>query len=145
MEMRPDSRQGRLFPQIIPERIKEAREARGFTREAFADGLAVTVTAVGQYEVGQHAPGPEVMATIIALTGQPPAFFTGDRPRRSGEFGVPFWRSLVRMKRPDRLRVARRLEWAADVVAYTERFIDLPRSRCRASSSCPKQEAILRR
>ena len=30
------------------------------------------------------------------------------------------------MKRPDRLRIARRLEWAADVVAYIERFIEMP-------------------
>jgi len=127
MEMRLDSRQARLFPQVIPERIREAREASGFTRETFADVLSVTVQAVGQYEVGQHTPGPEVMAKIIALTAQPPAFFTSDRPRAAGAFGVPFWRSLARMKRPDRLRIARRLEWAADVVSYIERFIELPR------------------
>jgi Zn-dependent peptidase ImmA (M78 family)/transcriptional regulator with XRE-family HTH domain len=126
MEIRPDSRQGRLFPQLIPERLKEAREARGFTRETFADTLGVTPQAVAQYETGQHAPGPDVMPKIIALTGQPPAFFTADRNRAAGEFGVPFWRSMSRMKRPDRLRIARRLEWAGDIVAYIERFIEMP-------------------
>ena len=121
-----DPRQGRLFPQVIPERIKEAREARGFTREAFADLLGVSVQAVAQYEIGQHSPGPEVMPRIIGLTAQPPAFFTADRQRAAEGFGVPFWRSLARMRRPDRLRIARRLEWAADVVSYVERFIELP-------------------
>jgi Zn-dependent peptidase ImmA (M78 family)/DNA-binding XRE family transcriptional regulator len=113
--------------QIIPERIKEAREARGFTREAFAEELGISFQAVGQYEVGQHSPGPEVMTKIINLTGQPPAFFTAERPSIRERFGTPFWRSLARMSRADRQRIARRLEWSADVVAYIERFIELPR------------------
>jgi len=114
------------LPQIIPERIKEAREALGLTREAFAEAISVTPQAVAQYEVGQHAPGSQVMSKIITVTGQPPAFFTAGRPAVRERFGTPFWRSLVRMRRADRLRIARRLEWSADVVAYIERFIELP-------------------
>jgi Zn-dependent peptidase ImmA (M78 family)/transcriptional regulator with XRE-family HTH domain len=124
--MTGDLFRSRDLPQIIPERIKEAREAKGFTREAFADALGITFQAVGQYEVGQHSPGPEVMTKIINLTGQPPAFFSAERPAVRERFGTPFWRSLKRMSRADRLRVARRLEWSADVVAYIERFIELP-------------------
>jgi Zn-dependent peptidase ImmA (M78 family)/DNA-binding XRE family transcriptional regulator len=119
---------GDLFlPRIIPERIKEAREAKGFTREAFADALGITAQAVGQYEVGQHSPGPEIMAKIINMTTQPPVFFTAGRPSIRERFGTPFWRSLVRMRRSDRLRIARRLEWSADIVSYIEKFIELPR------------------
>jgi Zn-dependent peptidase ImmA (M78 family)/transcriptional regulator with XRE-family HTH domain len=119
---------GDLFlPRIIPERIKEAREARGLTREALADALGITAQAVGQYEVGQHSPGAEIMAKIINLTAQPPAFFTADRSSIRERFGTPFWRSLARMNRSDRLRIARRLEWCADIVSYVERFIELPR------------------
>ncbi|OAI44056.1 hypothetical protein AYO42_05365 [Rhizomicrobium sp. SCGC AG-212-E05] len=116
----------RELPQVIGERIKEAREAKGYTREGFADLLGITSQAVGQYEVGQHSPGPEVMRAIINVTGQPPAFFTSDRPRSRGRAGRPNWRSLARMARPERQRVARRLEWAADIVSYIERFIELP-------------------
>lgn len=119
---------GDLFlPRIIPERIKEAREARGYTREAFAENLGITAQAVAQYEVGQHSPGSEIMGKIISLTAQPPAFFTADRPAVREGFGTPYWRSLARMSRADRLRIARRLEWSADIVAYVERFIELPR------------------
>lgn len=113
-------------PRIIPERIREAREARGFTMENFADLLGVTKQAVGQYEIGQSTPSAQVMSNIIALTGQPPAFFTAARSRTSEGFGTPYWRGLKRMNRPDRLRISRRLEWAWDVVNYVERFIDLP-------------------
>jgi Zn-dependent peptidase ImmA (M78 family)/DNA-binding XRE family transcriptional regulator len=118
---------GDLFlPRIIPERIREAREAKGYTREAFAEDLGITAQAVAQYEVGQHSPGPEIMGKIISLTTQPPAFFTADRPAVRERFGTPYWRSLARMSRADRLRIARRLEWSADIVAYVERFIELP-------------------
>ncbi len=113
-------------PRIVPERIREAREGRGYTVERFADELGVSRQSVGQYESGQIKPSAEVMSKIIALTEQPPAFFTVKRARTSEGFGTPFWRGLKRMNRPDRARISRRLEWAWDIVAYIERFIDLP-------------------
>jgi len=101
---------------VVPERIKEAREARGFTREAFAEALGITPQAVAQYEVGQHSPGSEIMANIISITRQPPAFFSAHRPSLRERSGTPYWRSFARMTRSDRLRIARRLEWCADSV-----------------------------
>ncbi|MCK5041583.1 MAG: helix-turn-helix transcriptional regulator, partial [Sphingomonadales bacterium] len=111
---------------IIPERIREAKEARGFTAETFADALGVTRQAVGQYEIGQSAPSAEIMSKIIALTEQPPSFFTTERARNTSSFRRPFWRSLKRMERRHRMRISRRLEWTHDIVQYIEKFIDLP-------------------
>jgi Zn-dependent peptidase ImmA (M78 family)/transcriptional regulator with XRE-family HTH domain len=109
----------------IPSRIKEAREARGFTLESFADALGVTKSAVGQYENGQIGPSGEVMDAIIRLTRQPPAFFT--TPRDEEAQVTPFWRSLKRMQLHNRNRISRRMIWASDVVRYLERFIELPK------------------
>jgi Zn-dependent peptidase ImmA (M78 family)/DNA-binding XRE family transcriptional regulator len=114
-------------PRVVPERIREAREARGLTVERLAELLDVTRQAVGQYEAGQITPSAEVMSKIIGTTAQPPAFFTAKRSRNADGFGTPFWRGLKRMNRPDRLRISRRLEWSWDIVAYIERFIDLPK------------------
>jgi transcriptional regulator with XRE-family HTH domain len=75
---RPDGAAG---PRIIPERIREAREAAGLTMEQFAEKLGVSKQAVGQYEVGQITPGAPAMSSIIAITGQPPSFFTAVRAR----------------------------------------------------------------
>lgn len=110
---------------LIPERIKEAREARGLTLEAFAEALGVTRQAVAQYENGQIAPSGDVLGTIIARTAQPLSFFTS-APTRAGEIKAPFWRSLKRMEQHHRRRIARRLQWAADICALVERFVDLP-------------------
>jgi Zn-dependent peptidase ImmA (M78 family)/DNA-binding XRE family transcriptional regulator len=111
---------------IVPERIREAREGAGLTAESFAERLDVTRQAVGQYESGKITPSPEVMSRIIAVTEQPPAFFTGARQRKSDGFGTPFWRGLKRMNVSDRLRISRRLEWAHDIVLFIEKFLVLP-------------------
>lgn len=111
-------------PRLIPARIKEAREARGYTLEGFAEELDVTKSAVAQYESGQISPSGEVMSRIIRLTEQPPSFFTA--PITISENGTPFWRNLKRMEARHRKRVRRRLTWAREVVEYLDRFIDLP-------------------
>jgi Zn-dependent peptidase ImmA (M78 family) len=66
------------------------------------------------------------MSKIVSITAQAPAFFTTERHRDLKHRGAPFWRGLVRMKRPDRLRIQSRLDWAADIVHYLERFMELP-------------------
>lgn len=115
----------RPLPKPMPERIKEAREARGFTLEAFADALGVSRQAVAQYETGIIAPSGEAMSKIITLTEQPLSFFTS-APARTGELTTAFWRSLKRMGQHHRRRIVRRLQWASDITSLVERFVDLP-------------------
>ena len=109
----------------IPERIREAREARGFTLEHFAELLDVSRQSVAQYETGQTSPGGDVMAKIVAATAQPPIFFV-TQPIRSGQTIMPFWRRLKRMELHSRRRITRRLEWGADIATFIEQFIHLP-------------------
>lgn len=115
----------RNLSKIIPERIREAREARGLQLEAFAELLGVTKQAVAQYESGLSTPGGEVIGKIIAHTAQPPSFFVTLRQRAASGIS-PFWRGLKRMEQHHRKRIARRLEWSHDITAYLEGFIELP-------------------
>lgn len=110
----------------IPERIKEAREARGFSGELFAEMIGVSRQAVAQFETGQASPRGETLSRIIAATGQPISFFT-NIPVRAGEPRSPFFRSLKRMEQHHRRRIVRRMQWAGDICSLVERFIDLPR------------------
>jgi len=109
----------------IPERIKEAREARGYTLEAFALALGKSRQAVAQFETGQSSPSGETLSSIVALTQQPLAFFVSTPPR-PGNAGTIFWRSLKRMEQHHRKRIAKRLQWAADVATMVDEFIELP-------------------
>ncbi len=109
----------------IPERIKEAREARGFKLDAFAEALDKSRQAVAQFETGQISPSGETLSSIVALTEQPLAFFVS-MPPRPGNAGTIFWRSLKRMEQHHRKRIARRLQWAADTTAMVDEYIELP-------------------
>ncbi|MGH6817311.1 MAG: ImmA/IrrE family metallo-endopeptidase [Methylovirgula sp.] len=120
-----DSTHKRNLSRPLPERIREAREARGLQLEPFAEMLDVTKQAVARYESGLASPGGETMRRIIAETHQPPVFFITPR-KRSASGITPFWRSLKRMEQHHRKRISRRLEWASDVVGYLEQFIHLP-------------------
>lgn len=109
----------------IPERIREAREARGLSGETLAEAIGVSRQAVAQFETGQASPAGETMSRIIGITGQPISFFT-TLPPRAGEPRSPFFRSLKRMEQHHRRRIVRRMQWAGDIGALIERFIDLP-------------------
>jgi Zn-dependent peptidase ImmA (M78 family)/transcriptional regulator with XRE-family HTH domain len=111
---------------IIPERIREARESVGLTDVTFADAIGVTRQSVGNYDTGVVSPRGDVFSKIIAVTRQPPAFFTTSRKHSAPQFQTPTWRSLKRMQRPDRLRIGRRLEWAYYITEYIAEYIDLP-------------------
>ena len=115
----------RPLPKPIPERIKEAREARGYTLESFADALEKTRQAVAQFETGQISPSGDTLASIIALTEQPLAFFVSS-PQRPGNMGTVFWRSLKRMSQHHRKRISKRLQWASDIVGLVDEYIELP-------------------
>ncbi|MBW4329426.1 XRE family transcriptional regulator [Stakelama sp. CBK3Z-3] len=109
----------------IPERIKEAREARGLSGEQLAEMIGVSRQAVAQYETGQITPGPDALRAIIAVTGQSLSFFT-TLPARPSDPQTPFFRSLKRMESHHRRRIYRRLQWAGDILSFLERFIELP-------------------
>jgi Zn-dependent peptidase ImmA (M78 family)/DNA-binding XRE family transcriptional regulator len=117
---------GRHLSKPIPERIKEAREARGFTLDSFADALEKSRQAAAQFETGQTAPSGETLSRIIAVTEQPLSFFTA-MPARSGNVGTIFWRSLKRMEQSHRKRIAKRLQWASDITNLVDQYIEIPK------------------
>lgn len=116
----------RSLARIIPERLREAREARGLTTQALAELIGVSRQAVAQFEVGQSAPSAETMTSIYTVLNQPPVFFTTRRDKGRENTGTIFWRSLARMKKHERDRIARRLDWLQDVLSYLEEFMELP-------------------
>jgi Zn-dependent peptidase ImmA (M78 family)/DNA-binding XRE family transcriptional regulator len=111
---------------IIPERIREAREARGLSTQALAERIGVTRQAIAQFEVGQSAPSAETMSKLYSELNQPPAFFTTPRERFREATGPIFWRSLKRMKKHERDRIARRLDWLQDILSFIEEFVEMP-------------------
>lgn len=114
------------LPKPIPDRIKEAREASGFTLDGFADELGKSRQAVAQFETGQTSPSGETLADMVRLTHQHLSFFVS-APPRNGSVGTVYWRSLKRMAQHHRNRISRRLQWAADIANLADEFIEFPK------------------
>jgi len=125
MDGSKDRGAARSLPKPIPDRIKEAREAAGFTLESFAEALDKTRQAVAQFENGQTSPSGDTFSNIIELTDQPISFFVSTPPRAGGNSTV-FWRSLKRMEQRHRNRMSRRLQWAADIAELANQYVELP-------------------
>ncbi len=56
-------------------RIKQAREMRGMTQKALAEGVGVKQPAIAQMEKGTTFPSPGILQKIAEMTGFPEAFF----------------------------------------------------------------------
>lgn len=126
MEIINDRDGNRHLPKPIPKRIKEAREARGFTLDSFANALGKSRQAVAQFENGQSSPSGETLSQIIVLTEQPLDFFVRTPPKRDS-VGTFFWRSLKRTEQHHRNRISWRLRWAADIAEMISEFIKIPK------------------
>lgn len=80
-------------PGFVPERLSEAREARGLTMVALAQMVDVTPQAISVYERGESTPRPEVLAKISTALNVPRHRFFVKSPQHSG--GAVFYRSLA--------------------------------------------------
>ncbi|MGO9242987.1 MAG: helix-turn-helix domain-containing protein [Bryobacteraceae bacterium] len=106
---------------FVGERLREGREARGFTAAALAVPLGVTPAAVAQYEKNLQSPRPEVMGRIVDVLQLPLAFFLR---RVSRDEGVVYWRSLASSTKLAQTVVARRLGWVQDIASVLREHVD---------------------
>lgn len=114
------------LPIPIPEKIKEARVARGFTISDLADSIGVTRQAVSQFELGHIIPKGEVLAKIIDTLELPPSFFSSPAKQRSLP-GVTFFRSLRSATKKSREMWVTRSNWVEDIFLYLNNYFDFPK------------------
>ncbi len=115
----------------IADRLKEAREARGYNASEFAEFVGLSRQSISQYEIGRIKPSTETLGKIAANLKLPLAYFTTSRPRHSKDNNIVedntiFFRSLEGAAKKDRDRLRRRLQWIADIFSVLSKFIDFP-------------------
>jgi Zn-dependent peptidase ImmA (M78 family)/DNA-binding XRE family transcriptional regulator len=111
-------------PGFIGGRLKEAREARGYTAISLADYLEVSRAEVSRYENGIDSPGPAVMQKICTHLKLPERFFI--RPMTEIPTGTIFYRSMSALTKAARIKAERRYMWVRSMAAYLTRFVELP-------------------
>lgn len=111
-------------PGFIGARLREARQARGYTAVALADMIGVTRSGVSHYERGEQSPRPEVMRKIEEVLDLPPQFFwrvpANDRIRNL------FWRSLSAATKSARVSAQIRYIWLEEIVRYLREYVNFP-------------------
>ena len=107
-------------------RLRMAREARGWTRRKLAEVALVTPAAVSQYENGAYQPSRPVMATIAMSLGMPREFFVPGRPTIASRSSVSHFRSLRSTPVRDRRRAFTHAVFAWELTNLLENYLTIP-------------------
>lgn len=114
-----------IAPLVAPDRVRLARELRGFTQQGLVEraGGAFTPAALSQLERGKTRPTAPTLAAIAEATGCPLEFFVarpGDEPREG------FFRSLQATSARTRRSHLAQARILHDFVSALEEHVDLP-------------------
>jgi Zn-dependent peptidase ImmA (M78 family)/transcriptional regulator with XRE-family HTH domain len=111
-------------PGFIGARLREARQARGYTAIALAELIGVTRSAVSHYEKGEQTPRPEIMRKIEEVLELPPQFFWRI-PERGRERKL-FFRSMSAATMTARMKAEGRYIWLEEIVRYLREYVHFP-------------------
>lgn len=122
-----------------PERIRQARIARGMTQSELGERIGMTRQSISQYEKGSQCPSHETMDKLHEELSFPVAFFYGED---SYEHVAPiFFRRFktAHVKKQDAIQV--RILWLCEIIMYLIQFIKFvkfnvyeTKERCRPYS-----------
>lgn len=113
------------FSKFVPDRLIEAREARGLTLTELADNLNVTHQAVSKYENNKAQPTFETVEKMSSILEVPVTFFYKS-PLESSE-SVVYFRSMAMATKKSKNVHARKIGWIKEIHKYLENFLDFPK------------------
>jgi Zn-dependent peptidase ImmA (M78 family)/transcriptional regulator with XRE-family HTH domain len=111
---------------LIPERLREARDAKAMTMEELGAAVGVTRQAISFYESGDRDPDPEMLIRVVGILGQPISFFTTDRPTSMGKRSTMFFRSFKSKTRRTNRKCEVLSEWFTQVASYFNDRVNFP-------------------
>lgn len=111
-------------PGFSPQRLVEARAARGLTQVALADISGRTSSSISRWEAGDQLPEIDALQAVARGLNLPVSFFINP----PGEHGSApmFARSMAAATKSIRGRVEARLRWAQDIALVLQESLDLP-------------------
>jgi len=121
---KPNERRHNTF---VPERLRQARLAKGYSSTELADALGITRQAVSRYELGLAVPSGEVLGKTIEILQFPLSFFSKPVEQSHNSARVTFFRSLKSSTKKSRESLIVRSGWVQEIYTYLERFLDFPK------------------
>lgn len=111
---------------FVPDRLREAREARGLTAVALADMIGLSAITLSNYENGRTSPRAETLTRIASTLGFPMLHFTHRHRVAPHDTDAVFWRSFSYATKGARTKCQHRLHWLQEIVAYLSEHLDFP-------------------
>lgn len=106
-------------------RLRVAREFRGLTQKAVADGVNISTTAVGQFEKGTTTPNARTLVNIADVLRFPLAFFRDDVAHSHPDTPA-FFRSLRSTSVRDQRQARAFVELVRQFTLALEMKVELP-------------------
>lgn len=110
---------------IVPEKLKEARLARGYTATALAEKIGVLRQTIYKYELGQSSPSSEVMKKYCEILNFDIQYFMFNDDNTQ-HYGTIFFRSLKSAESQMREEIKIRIKWTNIIFQYINTFIEFP-------------------
>lgn len=111
-------------PDFRPERLVQAREARGLTQTALSELIGRASASISRWESGAQHPEAEPLDALSQALNLPTAFFLSPIPDHGA--APMFFRSMASTTGSLRKRTRVRLRWAQDVSLKLQQWVDLP-------------------
>lgn len=112
---------------FIPERLKEAREIRGYTQTELAQLLGISRQAMSQFENSMAVPSAKTLAELALVLRVPVRYFTTERPRTTRRTSPIFFRKLDSTIKKARKIAEGYEQWFADIIDVISNYLDFPK------------------
>ena len=110
---------------VYGERIKEAREIRGFSQTVLAELVNVKRQAISSFEKDKTKPSPGTLFAIASVTKFPVPFFLNERPRGDSSRTSPIsFRKKSTATKTARLQAIQYENLFADIYYFIDHYID---------------------
>ena len=125
---------------FVPERLTEAREAKGLNMIVLAEMLEITRQSISAYEKGTQSPSKEILDLLSKKLQMPKQFFL--KPKLNKEELKIFFRSFSGSTKRERIRAERKLDWLLEIIEYLSQFVDFLPVNMPNIETCPDVENI---
>jgi Zn-dependent peptidase ImmA (M78 family)/transcriptional regulator with XRE-family HTH domain len=113
-------------PGFRPEKLAEARFARGLSQTTLAEMAGVSRQRISKYEGGNQAPTVGNFEALYKTLNVPPEYLLRERKRAIDQNSPIFYRRNVSAIQTQLLRAEAKFVWLQDTHEYLARFVEFP-------------------
>lgn len=113
-----------LSREIIPYRIKQARQSRGFSMAELSELLDKSRQVISQYELGKTTPSPMIIAQMSRILNYPMHFFSKPLPENTTSSSPVFFRSKKTTTIKGKEAAVAKIEIFREIDGYLRQYVD---------------------